>query len=124
MDRLITIHVDYFDRKTEVAITAARGGISHVDAGRVVDLVRHVRQQRVDRHRPSLRAAIMIACVVIRRGATFDRTDPVFQHTCRDVLGLDHIGEHGADSLRSNDVMNEELARTCDLVDTALQESC
>ena len=28
MDRLITIHVDYFDRETEIAITVARGGIS------------------------------------------------------------------------------------------------
>jgi len=89
MDRLITIHVDYFDRETEVAITAARSGISAVDAGRVVDLVRGIRHKRVDRHRPSLRAAIMISCVVARRGATFDPTDPVYQHTCRDVLGLD-----------------------------------
>ena len=28
MDRLITIHVDYFDRETETAITAARSGNS------------------------------------------------------------------------------------------------
>ena len=42
MDRLITIHVDYFDRETEVAIAAARSGVSPADAGRVVDLVRHL----------------------------------------------------------------------------------
>ena len=123
MDRLITIHVDYFDRETEVAITAARSGISDVDAGRVVDLVRHYRQQRVDRHRPSLRASIMIARVVVRQGAMFDPTDPVFQRTYRDVLELDRIGAHGAAELRSHDIMSTELADTCKLVETALQES-
>ena len=96
MDRLITIHVDYFDRETEVAIAAARSGVSHVDAGRVVDLVRHFREQRVGRHRPSLRAAIMIARVVAQRGGTFDPSDLIFQRTYRDVLGLDRIGAHGA----------------------------
>ena len=49
MDRLITIHVDYFDRETEVAIAAARSGVSHADAGRVVDLVRRFRERK---HRP------------------------------------------------------------------------
>jgi gas vesicle protein GvpN len=123
MDRLITIHVDYFDRETELAITAARSGISDVDAGRVVDLVRHHRQQRVDRHRPSLRASIMIARVVVRQGGTFDPTDPVFQRTYRDVLELDRIGAHGADELRSHNVMDKELTDVCKHVETALQES-
>jgi len=123
MDRLITIHVDYFDRETEVAITAARSGIYHVDAGRVVDLVRHYREQRVDRRRPSLRASIMIARVVVRQGAMFDPTDPVFQRTYRDVLEIDRIGAHGADALRSHDVMTKEIADTCKLVETAMQES-
>jgi gas vesicle protein GvpN len=123
MDRLITIHVDHFDRETEVAITAARSGISQADAGRVVDLVRHYREQRVDRNRPSLRASIMIARVVVRRGATFDATDPVYQHTCRDVLGLDRSRRQGNDELRSPDVINRELADVCRRVETVLQES-
>ena len=123
MDRLITIHVDYFDRETEVAITAARSGISHVDAGRVVDLVRHYRQQRVDRHRPSLRASIMIARVIVRQGGTFDPTDPVFQRTYRDVLEVDRIGAHGADEIRSHNVMDKDLTDVCKHVETALQES-
>ena len=33
MDRLITIQVDYFDRETEVAIAAARSGVSRDEAG-------------------------------------------------------------------------------------------
>lgn len=123
MDRLITIHVDFCDRETEVAITAARSGISDVDAGRVVDLVRHYREQRVDRHRPSLRASIMIARVVVRQNGAFDPTDPVFQRTYRDVLELDRIGKHVADELRTHNVMDKELTDVCRHVETAIQES-
>ena len=123
MDRLITIHVDYFDRETEVEIAAARSGVSHVDAGRVVDLVRHFRKERVGRHRPSLRAAIMIARVVVQRGGTFDSSDVIFQRTYRDVLGLDRFGSDGEEKPRLHDIMDRELAGTCDLVETALQES-
>jgi len=123
MDRLITIHMDYFDRETEVEITAARSGISLEDAGRVVDLVRRFRQQRIGRHRPSLRAAIMIARVVVRRGATFDPTDPVFQHTYRDVLGQDRNRSNGGTELRSPDLMSAEMEDTCNLVESAIQDS-
>jgi nitric oxide reductase NorQ protein len=89
MDRLITIHVDYFDRDTEAAITAARSDICISDAYRVVDLVRYYREHHPRRHKPSLRAAIMITRVVVQRGGTFDQSDPIFQRTYRDVLGID-----------------------------------
>jgi gas vesicle protein GvpN len=123
MDRLITIHVDYGNRETEVAITAARSGVSSIDAGRVVDLVRQYRKQRVGRHRPSLRAAIMIARVVVRRGGAFDATDPIFQRTCRDVLGLDRFNSHDERNPRLHDVVDSKLAGARELVETALQES-
>jgi nitric oxide reductase NorQ protein len=123
MDRLITIHVDYFDRDTEAAITAARSGVSAADAGRVVDLVRHFRGQHVGRHRPSLRAAIMIARVVAQRGGTFDPCDLVFQCTYRDVLGLNRGDSQGAVTPRSHTAMDRELSNASELVETALQES-
>ena len=123
MDRLITIHVDYFDRETEVAIAAARAGISHVDAGQVVDLVRRCRQGRAIRHRPSLRAAIMIARVVVQRGAAFSLSDPVFRRTYRDVLGLDRHGVRDEAELRSHDVIDKGLDDTRELVASAIQES-
>ena len=92
MDRLITIHVDYFDRDTEVAIAAARGGVSREDAGRVVDLVRHYRQRHAGRHRPSLRAAIMIARVVAQRGGTLRlRPTPSSNAPIATCSGLDRV---------------------------------
>ncbi len=123
MDRLITIHVDYFDRETEVAIAAARSGVSYDDASRVVDLVRRHRERNTGRHRPSLRAAIMIARVVAQRGGTFDSTDLIFQRTYRDVLGLDREHPHSTPKPRSHEMMNTELSDTCDLVEAAVQES-
>jgi nitric oxide reductase NorQ protein len=121
MDRLITIHVDYCDRDTEVAITAARSGVSESDAGRVVDLVRHFREVHVGRHRPSLRAAIMIARVVTQRGGTFDESDAVYQCTYRDVLGLNRDNSESKVTPRSHDSMNRDLAEAGELIETALQ---
>ncbi len=123
MDRLITIHVDYSDRETEVAIAASRSGVSHVDAGRVVDLVRGYREHRTGRHRPSLRAAIMIARVVAQRGGRFDASDPIFQCACRDVLGLERTRPHGPSTPRRHEIMDAELAEASELVGAALRES-
>ncbi len=86
LDRLITIHMDHHDRQTEVAITAAKSGISTAEAERIVDLVRHYRVQNANGHAPSIRAAIMIAQVLVYRGASCVATDTVFQRVCRDVL--------------------------------------
>ncbi|MBI1902695.1 MAG: gas vesicle protein GvpN [Planctomycetes bacterium] len=89
MDRLITIPIDHYDRDTEVAIAVAKSGIAKRDAERIVDLVRGLRQQDAGGHRPSIRAIIMIARVVIHRGASYRPDDPIFLATCRDVLNLD-----------------------------------
>jgi gas vesicle protein GvpN len=124
MDRLITIHVDYFDRDTEIAITAARGGVSNVQAGRVVDLVRHYRERRIQGHRPSLRAAIMIARVVLQRGGSFDSSDTIYQRTYRDVLGLDRFPSSDHEAIRSPDLMETNLDEAGKQIDKALQETC
>jgi hypothetical protein len=119
MDRLITIRVEYFDRETEVAIAAARGGISRDQAALVVDLVRRLRQRATGRHRPSLRAAIMIARVVVQRGAAFDVNDPVFTRTCRDVLGLDGRRPLGDCETHPADPLGARIEDVLELVESA-----
>lgn len=89
LDRLIPIRMDDFDRETEVAITVTKSGISSEDAGRIVDIVRHFRQHDGYSHRPSVRAAIVIAKVTVYRYAKCDPDDPVFVRTCIDALGLE-----------------------------------
>ena len=124
MDRLITIHVDYFDRETEVAIAAARSGVSARRRGprgrsgaafpRAARRPASAEPPRGDHDRPR------------RRPAGRDvrlRPTSIFQRTYRDVLGLDRVDSHGTAEPRSHDVMETELADACELVETALQES-
>ena len=89
MDRLITISMSHYDRDTEVAVTMASSGVSQRAAQQIVDMPRRLRQFDPTRQRPSIRAAIMIARVLIHRGATCDPSDPVFTCTCHDVLRVD-----------------------------------
>ena len=87
LDRMITLHLDPYDRDTEIAITIAKSGLDRTRATRVVDLVRLCRKERNDPHRhPTLRGSIAIARVLAARGGEASRGNPVFLSTCRDVL--------------------------------------
>jgi gas vesicle protein GvpN len=95
MDRLITIHVNHYDRQTEVAITASKSGLAVSEAERVVDLVRRFRERDPAGQRPSIRAAIMIAKVLVCRSVSCDPEDEVFQRICHDVLLADRLRHAG-----------------------------
>ena len=88
MDRLITVRLDHYDRETEVAITAAKGGVPAEMAAEIVDLVRYFRERDPTGQHPSIRASIMIGRVLACRGLSCDPADPVVLNTCRDVLHL------------------------------------
>src|SRR3972149_4718983 len=68
MDRLISIKLDHMDRESEIEITQARSGISRPEAEVIVDMIRHLRTQGESHHRPTIRAPIMIAKVLVHRG--------------------------------------------------------
>jgi gas vesicle protein GvpN len=89
MDRLITIQIDHFDRDTEIRVTMAKSGIEQQDAEVIVDIVRELRTVGVNNHRPTIRACIAIARVLVHLtgGARLD--NPAFMATCRDVLNID-----------------------------------
>jgi nitric oxide reductase NorQ protein len=112
MDRLVTIHMDHYDRDTEVAITMAKSGVAREDAVRIVDVVRHFRQRRIGGHRPSIRAAITIARVMAYRRMPCDPADPLFHRICCDVVGL-----NGAPGSGGNLVSPDELR-------AAIQDAC
>ena len=103
LDRLITIYMDHYDRETEAAITVANSGIAEEDARRIVELLHFFRKQDPTGQRPSMRAAIMIAKVLVARGAACDPADPIFQSVCRDVLRLDHAFGRGSGAALSGD---------------------
>jgi gas vesicle protein GvpN len=89
MDRLITINLQHYDRETEVLITMAKSGVSRRDADKIVDIVRELRTAGVNNHRPTIRACIAIARVLVRRGGHAWAEDPVLRWVCHDVLSSD-----------------------------------
>jgi gas vesicle protein GvpN len=86
MDRLITVSLGHFDRETEVRIAVAKSGITRRDAETIVEVVRQLRGLGVNNHRPTIRACIAIAKILVHSQARARAQDPVFQWACRDVL--------------------------------------
>jgi len=87
-DRLITIHLDHYDRESEIRITMARSAIGREDAAVIVDIIRELRGIGINNHRPSIRACIAIARVLAHHGAHARPEDPTFQWACRDILAV------------------------------------
>ena len=85
-DRLVTIDLDYYDRETEIAITAARSGLPLEEATRIVDLVRDYRASGEYDQTPTLRSCIMIARVSAMQGLRPSAQDPRFVRICLDLL--------------------------------------
>jgi len=86
-DRLVTMDVNYYDRDTEVSITAARSGMPQEQVARIVDVVRDFRSSGEYDQAPTLRACIMIARVVSMQGLEPLARDTRFVSICMDVLG-------------------------------------
>lgn len=89
LDRMITIDLEYFDRETEVAITASRSHLPHAYASRIVDLVRGFRASGQYEIKPTVRKCLMIGKVMSIRQALPSAADPVFRQICLDVLGTE-----------------------------------
>ena len=124
MDRLVTIHMDHYDRETEVAITAAKSNISIEDAEWIVDIVRNFRRRKIGGHRPSIRAAITIARVMAFRHAACNPDDLLFQCICCDVLGLNGARGYGADdNPLSPDDVRAAIQEACELADAGVGNS-
>jgi len=111
LDRLVPIRMDDYDRESEVLITVAKSGISTEDAERIVDVVRYFRRLDGYIHRPSVRAAIMIAKVTAYRNAKCDPDDPLFQRTCRDALGLEEPRRDTGKRAFSDEVVLEGIRK-------------
>jgi nitric oxide reductase NorQ protein len=113
LDRLITIPMGHYDRHTEVAIAVAASGVPTRTAEQIVDLVRHFRSRTAPPHRPSIRAAIMIAKVLAWYETGCDPADPVFRHTCRDVLRLVSTRHNGDGVSPSEEELQAMIADAC-----------
>ncbi len=86
LDRMLTIHVDYFDEETERAIVAARTGIAHDVAAKIVGLLRDCRQVASFHGALSLRPAITIGKILGQNGVQADKQNSLFVDICVDTL--------------------------------------
>jgi gas vesicle protein GvpN len=113
MDRLITIKLDHYDRKTEIRITMAKSGIKHKDAEIIVDIIRELRNVGVNNHLPTIRSCIAIAKVLAFRKARAWSDDKIFNLVCRDVLNVETAKvTRGGQSLMPRKV-DEAIEKVC-----------
>lgn len=94
-DRVITIMLKGLDRESEVAVVAGRSGLPWREAARVVDIVRGIRGNEV--HKPSIRAAIMVATILVTKGSKPVRDNPVFYQVLMDVIGSEVFYENNGE---------------------------
>lgn len=85
-DRMITIDMDYFDHKTELAITQAKTKLSRRDSETIVNIVRELRESGKCEFAPTIRACIMIGKTLNAQQLTLAQTNGVFTQMCQDIL--------------------------------------
>ena len=87
LDRMVTIDIDFYDLDTEVAVTAARSGLSLDDAARIVGIVRDFRASGAYQQLPTLRACVIMGRVLAHQNQRPSADNPFFMQVCMDVLG-------------------------------------
>lgn len=85
-DRLVTLDLDFFERDTEITITASHSGLAEEFVAPIVDLVRDFRTSGEYDQAPTLRACITIAKVSGILGLKPSAEDPRFVQICLDLL--------------------------------------
>jgi gas vesicle protein GvpN len=113
MDRLITLNLGNFDRETEIQIGMSKSGLARADAEVVVDIVRELRGIGVNNHRPTIRATIAIARILVHRKARAQMDDPVFQWVCHDVLTTETAKVTCEGQSLMPHKIDETMARVC-----------
>ena len=85
-DRMVTIELGNFDEETEVAITQAKSKLSLEDSQRIVELVRKVREAKLNKLTPTTRACIIMGKILNLKGEPVLGGNHGFRQTCLDIL--------------------------------------
>ncbi len=109
LDRMITIDINHFDRKTELAITQARTGVSAKEAKKIVDLARGFREAMNSDSAPTVRSCIMIGKVLAHQKA--NGGDLAFGQIVTDVLARE-INPHGKPDKEKRDILVDLLKKS------------
>jgi gas vesicle protein GvpN len=84
LDRMVTIELANFDIETEIEITRKKSKISKKESELIVRLVRDVRDAKMNKLTPTVRACIIIGKIVHLKGTSNVNGD--FRQICQDVL--------------------------------------
>ena len=85
-DRMVTIDLEYFDRKTETAIVQSKTGWDEDEAWPVVEIIRRLRANEGTTFSPTVRAALMIARTLNTLQKRPQSDAALFVTICQDVL--------------------------------------
>jgi nitric oxide reductase NorQ protein len=105
-DRMITIYLDQYDEETEAAIAAAKSGLPRKEVNKIVQLVRRIREDDNIAVRPTVRAAIGIAKVLMSLNLKTDFSDPYIR-----TVVIDMISSHINGTDERNNIL-ESLKKT------------
>jgi gas vesicle protein GvpN len=86
LDRMVSMHLDYFDEETEQAIVVARTGVTREDAEKIVKILRDFRQMVSCRQAVSIRPGIVIGKILRQKGMRAVQYNPLFVDICADAL--------------------------------------
>ena len=90
LDRMINISLTHYDRDTEITITSVKSGVSESDAERTVDMVRALREEKIDGSGPTIRASIMLAKVLrLCKQNKSNKSINTFVQACVDILNTE-----------------------------------
>jgi len=85
-DRMVTVDLDHFDKKTEIAITQAKAGISKKNAEKIVSIVKDLRESGKCEFAPTIRGCIMIAKSLKVLNGSISAKNGLFREVCQDIL--------------------------------------
>lgn len=86
LDRIATVHMDYYDEDTEIKIVQAHAKkTAYKDVERIINLIRSLRKKLDGPEKPGTRPAIMIALGLEANGEQC--TKELFEQICIDAIG-------------------------------------
>lgn len=102
LDRMIGISLDYPDEETEIKIAQTKSGLPVESVETIVKIVRSLRKRDRKHHKPTIRASIMIAKMLVQEGIPV-APGKDFLEICSDILVTSSNGD--ARGLTLDDVM-------------------
>ncbi len=86
LDRMVSIHLDYFNEETERAIVVAQSGVTSEDAEKIVKILRDFRQMVGNQQAISIRPGIIIGKILKQKGMHVEKHNSLFVDICADVF--------------------------------------